>query len=316
MLSRVAERMYWFGRYCERIENTARLVSVYSNLTLDMPGLVKHIWSDLVAITGDTGPFYRKFKAGNERNVTRFMLTDRSNPGSLICSINAARENARTTREIMSAEAWEQINGLYHYVRSHGEDALKRNARHRFLSDVIRYCYQMTGLFFGNMNHGNAYSFIFMGRNLERADMATRIVDVGCINLLQEQAHIPDAYDHILWMNVLRSLGAYQMFRQNVKERVNGEDVVNFLIKDMYFPRSVNHCLGEVEHCFARLPGHEQPLREVRQTERIVNRIDIPALMQSGLHEFIDEIQIRFARIHTSVGKAWFGYGKSQSQSR
>lgn len=311
MLSRVAERMYWFGRYCERIENTARLVSVYSSLTLDMPALVKHIWGDLVEITGSTALFNEKFKEGNERNVTRFMLTDRSNPGSLICSINSARENARTAREILPAEAWEQINGLYHYVRTHGDDALKRNSRHQFLADVIRFCYQMTGLFFGNMSHGNAYSFIFMGRNLERADMATRIVDVGCINLLQEQANIPDTYDNVLWMNVLRSLGAYQMFRQHVKERVNGEDVVEFLIKDMNFPRSVNHCLGEIEHCFARLPAHELPLREVRQTERMVNRINTAALMQSGLHEFIDEIQVRFAGIHTSIGKAWFGYGKS-----
>lgn len=314
MLSRAAERMYWFGRYCERAENTARLLSVYSNLMLDMPGMVKHIWADLVAITGGTGPFYEKFKVGNERNVLRFMLNDQSNPGSLICSVNAARENARTTREIMPTEAWELINELYHYVRSSSDAALKQNTRHRFLTEVIRSCYQMTALFFGNMSHGNAYSFIFMGRNLERADMTTRIVDVGCINLLQEQANIPDAYDNLLWMNVLRSLGAYQMFRQHVKDRVNGEDVVDFLIKDMNFPRSVNHCLGEIEHCFARLPKHEQPLREVRLTERMLNRINTAALMQSGLHEFIDEIQINFAKIHSSVGKTWFGYGQTQRQ--
>lgn len=316
MLSRVAERMYWFGRYCERAENTARLISVYSNLMLDMPGVVKHIWADLIKITGSASQFQDKFKVGNERNVIRYMLTDRTNPGSLICSVNAARENARTTREIMPAEAWEQINEFYLYVRNHSDDALRQNTRHRFLSDVIGFCYEITGLFYGNMSHGNAYHFIRMGSNLERADMTTRILDVGCVNLLQEQPNIPDAYDNILWMNVLRSLGAYLMFRQHVKERVNGVDVVEFLIKDMQFPRSVNYCLGEMEHCFTRLPGHEQPMRVVRNTERSVNKIKTSTLMESGLHEFIDEIQIKFANIHNSIGKTWFGHRQSQSQSQ
>ena len=314
MLSRVAEKMYWYGRYFERAENTARLISVYSNVLLDMPGIVKHIWEDMIKITGSAGLYYEKFRHGNERNVIKFMLTDRSNPASLICSVSAARENARTTREIIPAEAWEKINEFYLYVRNSSDSALKQNTRHRFLNDVITHCYQMTGLLFGIMSHGNAYNFIRMGRNLERADMTTRIVDVGCINLLQEQADIPDAYDNILWMNVLRSLGAYQMYRQHIKDRVNGEDVVEFLIKDQQFPRSVSHCLAELENCFSKLPGHDQALRVVTQTQRMVNKIDAAALIHSGLHEFIDQLQIDFAEIHNCVGQTWFGYGQTQSQ--
>jgi uncharacterized alpha-E superfamily protein len=316
MLSRVAEKMYWYGRYFERAENTARLMRVYTNVLLDMPGGVKHIWEDLIKITGSSQLFYEKFKQGNERSVIKFMLTDRSNPASLLCSVSAARENARTTREIIPAEAWEKINEFFLYVRNNSDAALKQNTRHRFLSEVIDHCYQMTGLLFGNMSHGNAYHFIRMGRNLERADMTTRILDVGCINLLQEQANIPDAYDNILWMNVLKSLGAYQMYRQHVKDRVNGEAVVDYLIKDNQFPRSVRHCLIELENCFTKISGHEQPLREVIQTHRKVNKVDTAALMQAGLHEFIDELQIEFAEIHNAVGQTWFGHGKSQSQQQ
>ncbi len=316
MLSRVAEKMYWYGRYFERAENTARLIRVYSNVLMDMPGIVKHIWEDLIKITGSTDQFYEKFKQGSERNVIRFMLTDISNPASLICSVSAARENARTTREIIPAEAWEKINEFYHYVRNNSDAALKQNTRHQFLSEVITRCYQMTGLLFGNMSHGNPYNFIRMGRNLERADMTTRILDVGCINLLQEQANIPDAYDNILWMNVLKSLGAYQMYRQHVKDRVNGEDVVNFLIKDTQFPHSVRFCLDQLENCFIQSPDHEQPLHELMKAQRMVNKIDTAALIQSGLHEFIDELQIDFARIHNTVGQSWFGYGQGQIQSQ
>lgn len=318
MLSRVAEKMYWYGRYLERAENTARLISVYTNVLLDMPGIAQHIWEDLIKITGSKDLFYENFSDGNERNVIKFMLTDRSNPASLLCTVNAARENARTTREIIPSESWEKINEFYLYVRNNSDSAMKQNTRHKFLSDVITHCYQMTGLLFGNMSHSNAYNFIRIGRNLERADMTTRILDVGCINLLQKQANIPDAYDNVLWMNVLRSLGAYQMYRQHVKDRVNGKDVVDFLIKDQMFPRSVRHCLGELESCFTKLPGHDQPLREVTKTQRMVNKIDTAELIQSGpgLHEFIDEIQIDFADIHNGVGQTWFGYGQTQSQQQ
>lgn len=319
LLSRVAERMYWFGRYCERAENTARLVNVNANLLLDLPDMVKHIWADTVNISGGADLFYKKYTKADERNVIKFMLADLPNAGSIASSVKAARENARTTREIIPVEAWERINEFHLYVKRNADKALKREGRHKFLTDVIAYCNHITGLLFGSMSHGEPYNFIRIGRNLERADMTTRIVDVGCINLLQDQPDIPDAYDNSLWMAVLRSLGAYQMYRQNVPDRVNGEDVVDFLLKNREFPRSVFHCLGELEICFIGLPLHDQPLRSVTHTKRVVNEASINKLLEGGLHEFIDEIQIDFGDIHNSVAQTWFGraleHGQEQNQN-
>ncbi|NNE37928.1 MAG: alpha-E domain-containing protein [Gammaproteobacteria bacterium] len=316
MLSRVAERMYWFGRYCERVENTARLISVYSNLLLDLPLNIKNIWGDLIVITGCDDLFFEKFKNSNERNVIKFLLTDKDNPGSLICNINAARENARTTREIIPTESWEKINELYLYVQKNSQNALKQNARFKIIGEIISYCHQMTGLLFGTMSHGQAYNFIRIGRNLERADMTSRILDVGCVNLLQEQENIPDEFDDILWMNVLRSLSGFQMYRQHVQDRVNGEDVVNFLLKNQDFPRSVSNCLMVLERCMANLPDHDHPLREVTHSQRVIKKMDPPQLIESGLHEFIDEMQINFAQIHAIVGQTWFGHEISQQQEQ
>ena len=316
LLSRVAERMYWFGRYCERAENIARLVNVNANLLLDLPSMVKHIWGDTINLTGGADLFYKKYSKADERNAIKFMLADLSNPGSIASSVKFARENARTTREIIPVEAWERINEFHLYVKKNVDKALKREGRHKFLTEVINYCNQMTGLLFGCMSHGEPYNFIRIGRNLERADMTTRIVDVGCINLIQEQPDIPDAYDNTLWMTVLRSLSAYQMYRQNVPDRVNGEDVVDFLLKDGHFPRSVYHCLGELEYCFLELPLHDHPLRSVTHTKRVVNEASISKLLDSGLHEFIDEIQIDFGEIHSNVAQAWFGLGMEQSQEQ
>ena len=314
MLSRVAERMYWFGRYSERIENTARLLSVYSNVLLDLPVGIKKLWEDLINITGNKESFNKIYKRPTERNVVKYMLTDKTNPASLVCAVSNARENARTTREIIPTEAWEKINELYLYVQKNGDKALKQSSRHKILNNIITYCNQTTGLLSGFMSHGIPYNFIQIGMNLERADMTTRIVDVGCVNLLEEQDHIPDAYDDILWMNVLRSLSAFQMYRQHVQDRVNGTDVVNFLIKDPDFPRSVIHCLEEIEDCFKKLPEHDRMLREITHTQRVIGNMDTRVLIKSGLHEFIDEIQIHFADLHSMLGETWFGHSTSQTQ--
>lgn len=309
MLSRVAERMYWFGRFNERAENTARMVSVNANLLLDLPKMMKHVWADLVNISGGYEQFYKRFTRADERNVIKFILADASNPASLVCTVKAARENARTTREIIPAEAWEKINEFHLYVKKNVEKALKKEGRHRFLNDVMMYCQQMTGLLFGNMSHGEAYNFIRIGMNIERSDMTTRIVDVGCMNLMQERAEIPDAYDNILWMNVLRSLSAYQMHRQNVLDRITGRDVVEFLLKDDEFPRSVGHCMSELEYCFSKLPHNDLPLRSITHLSRIINETDLDKLMASNrLHAFIDDIQIDLGNIHSQVEQTWFGY--------
>lgn len=308
MLSRVAERMYWFGRLIERAENTIRLINVNANLILDLPRMRNQIWTSLIDITGSNTLFYKKLTRTDERNVIRFMLTDEDNPGSLISTVKLARENGRVTREILPSEAWERINEFYLYVRKNADKSLKRDGRFKFLNDVTRFCSQITGQLFDGMSHGHAYSFVRLGINVERADMGTRIVDVGCLNLLRKSETVPEVFNDLLWMNVLRSLSAYQTYRQHVKDRVNGEDVVDFLLRDRDFPRSINHCLYEINKCFTRLPENDIPLRGITQTQRLVHETDTSKLLDSGLHEYIDEIQIELGNLHTLIAQTWFGH--------
>ena len=308
MLSRVAERMYWFGRQVERAENTIRLINVNANLILDLPRVSNQIWAGLIDITGSNLLFYKKYTRADERNVIRFLLTDKSNPGSLVSTVKMAREDGRVTREILPSEAWERINEFYLYVNRNAEKSLKRDGRFKFLNEVTRYCSQITGQLFDGMSHSHAYSFVRLGINLERADMGTRIVDVGCLNLLRKNETTPGIFDDLLWVNVLRSLSAYQTYRQQVKDRVNGEDVVDFLLRDRDFPRSINHCLYEINKCFTRLPGDDAPLRAVTQTQRLVHETKIEGLLETGVHEFIDEIQIELGNLHTLIGQTWFGH--------
>ena len=306
MLSRVAERMYWFGRYLERVENTARLINVNTNLMLDLPK-VKFIWGSLISITGYEEQFARRFSIKDERNVIKFLLEDDS--CSIRKSVTMARENARTSREIMPNEAWEKINQLYLYLDKNIASGIRRGGRHNFLSDVMKQCYELTGYLAGNMSRNTAYNFIKIGRSLERADMTTRILDVGCLNLLNQDHPEIAEYENILWMNVLKSLTAYQMYRQHVQGRVNGEDVVNFMVKDQNFPRAVACCLREVHRCFEGLPKADLPIRSVTHTQRMINNNDLIALLNDAiLHTFIDETQLDLNEIHQQVSTTWFSH--------
>ena len=129
MLSRVAERIYWLARYLERAENTARLVSTYHFLLLDLPKGAQVGWRALPVITGGRAQFAERYPRADERNTLRFLLADAANPGSLANSVAWARENFRTSREELPGEAWERINELHLFVTEGVASALARGGR-------------------------------------------------------------------------------------------------------------------------------------------------------------------------------------------
>jgi len=309
VLSRVAEQLYWFGRHVERAENTARLVNVNANLIMDLPRPFKRIWANMIGITGSDDLFYGSYGKADEKSVLQFMLTDEDNPSSMARCVRMARENARSSREILPVEAWETINEFYLYVKNNPASGMRPGARHKYLNSVIRYSRQITGMLFSGMSHGSAYSFVRIGRNLERADMSTRIIDVGCVNLVPAGDESATAYAELLWLNILNSLGSYQIYRQHVKVRPNGEDVVDFLFKFVDAPRSVLHCLEEIHARMVRLPGNGSPLQILAGVRDMVRDAETINMMeQGGLHEFIDEIQLGLSNIHAQVERAWFRY--------
>ena len=310
MLSRVAERIYWQARYLERAENTARPLGVFSTLLLDLPPGTKLSWRSLVEITGTDRAFDEKYKQASERNVMRFLLLDSAS--SLLNTLENTRENARTTREIMPLEAFEQINDLFHYAKDNAADSISRGSRHKFLEEIISNCHEISGLMAGSMSRGAAYSFVRLGRSLERADMATRIVDVGSGNLLPDigspakQSESNEPYENTLWMSILRSLTAYQMYRQHVKHRVNGEDVVRFLLQDDDFPRSATHALTTITKVLKHLPKNSKSTTQVTKTLGMIERGDISKLLDAGLFQYLDDLQVEIAKIHTSIVDTWF----------
>ncbi|MGM0552429.1 MAG: alpha-E domain-containing protein [Pseudomonadota bacterium] len=307
MLSRVAERVYWMARYVERAENTARMVTAFHLLALDMPKSVQLSWKGLVEVTGNDAVFDNHYQRDDERNCVKFLLADADNPSSVLNSLRAARENVRTTRDLVPSEAWEVMNELYLSARDHIDQGIGKRGRFEFLSDVIQRCQTLTGLLAGTMSHDAAYDFIRLGRNLERADMATRQVDVGALKLLKKGGEDPEPYEGLLWTSILRSESGFQMYRQHVKRRINGVDVVRFLLQNDAFPRSVTHALTQVQDALEKLPRNELPLRLALQARRHAMNANVEELTaEDGLHAFIDQLQQDIADIHGANAEAWF----------
>ena len=244
MLSSVAERVYWLGRYLERVENAARLINVYSTMLLDLPSGSHIGWSLLIDITGANEDYQRAHQSVDEKQVVKFLLAEGRNPASVINCVSMMRENARTTREIIPSEAWELINNLYLTLREDFSRTISRRLRQQALETAIGDCQRIFGVLTGCMNHDTAFAFIQLGRKIERADMTSRIVDVGSISMLPaysrttKQKRFLEPHENIVWMNVLRCVSGYQAYRQRTQSQVKGEDVVKFLLQDQAFPRA------------------------------------------------------------------------------
>ena len=310
MLSRVAENLYWMGRYLERGENTARFINSMTQVRLDLPRSASFGWDVLLKVAGLDHLYAERYpeqRVIDEDTVIPFLIEEAENPSSILASIHNARENARTVREVLPMELWERINSLYLYIRDNADRArIGRGPRSDLLQGVIGRRESIIGLLTGSMSENAAYQFIKLGRNLERADMTTRIIDVNSAVRLPKDPALAAVTTERMWLCSLNALSALQMYRQHVSVHVRGNDVVNFLLKDPHFPRTVLHCLAEVEGCLSVLPEHKGAMKLVRQTWRRVEGMQLNDLKPTVLHEYLDQIQTDLGAVHRAVAKQYF----------
>lgn len=307
MLSRVAANLYWMARYLERSENTARLINTTTKLLLDLPPGASFGWDILLKVAGLDRLFSERYAEANEANIMRFLIVDECNPSSIASCVRHARENTRTFREVLPTEIWERVNKLYLYVQKNAERAVSGRAqRYEVLDAVIENRQSIVGLLMGSMSHDLAYQFIKLGRNLERADMTTRIIDVNSAVLTPGGNVLPTPIQERLWMSVLTALSAYQMYRRHVGVHVVPDKVVNWMLTNPDFPRTVVHCLAEIESCLAALPNYGPPMQAVRRAWRRVAGMKVAGLTPVVLHEYLDQIQSDLAAIHEKVAEQYF----------
>jgi len=309
MLSRVASSIYWMSRYLERAENVARFVAVNAHLMLDMglaPGAAQ--WKPLVTTSGDDADFAKRYKEASEKNVLHFLTFDEKNPNSIFSCICSARENARTVREVISSEMWEQLNALYHLVLEHSRKRRIANLQ-EFYVQIRSHSHLFAGLSENTMSHGEGWHFARMGRMLERADKTARILDVKYFLLLPDPDYVDSPYDAIEWGAVLKSANAFEMYRKHFHS-INYKNVADFLIFDADFPRSMTHCVhtasDSLRAILQELKIKVQAEDEMAKLCKTLASTSIETVLGNGLHEFIDIFQFNLNVVDQAIYGSFF----------
>jgi uncharacterized alpha-E superfamily protein len=312
MLSRVAESIYWMCRYVERAENVARFIEVNLQLMLDDPSGEGQQWLPLVNTTGDHLEFEKRVGKATPENVIHFLTFDAQNPNSILSCVRAARENARTVREIISSEMWLQLNKFYLMVTDAAENMVGALANpNDFFTEVRNANHLFNGISAATMTHGEPWHYFHMGRMLERADKTSRILDVKYFILLRSAQDIGTPFDDIQWAAVLRSASAFEMYRKR-HGRISPRAIVEFLLLDREFPRSVNFSLTAARDSLHAVSG--TPLGTFRYpAEKLLGQLcselcyaSVEEIVKDGLHEYLDDLQTKMNQVGAGIHETFF----------
>ncbi|TCV90658.1 alpha-E domain-containing protein [Sulfurirhabdus autotrophica] len=311
MLSRVANSIYWMSRYLERAENVARFIEVNLNLSLDMPSEFGEQWAPLVNITGDHAEFSKRYSEPTRENVMHFLTFDRENPNSIFSCVRNARENARSVREIISSEMWEQANRFYLLVKDAATNKAVTKNPHDFYTAVKMASHLFDGITEATMSHGEAWHFLQVGELLERADKTSRILDVKYFILLPDVSSLGTTIDNIQWAALLKSASALEMYRKHFKQ-INPSKVADFLILNREFPRSVHSCLDRTADSLHAITGSPLDAFSNKAEQRLgrllgeLNYTQIDEIITGGLHDFLDGLQTRLNQIDDGIFETFF----------
>jgi uncharacterized alpha-E superfamily protein len=310
MLSRVADSLYWINRYVERAENISRFVEVSEAMALDCPPGSAEPWLPLIDASGDRELFDTLYPAGGPDQVVEFLVRAEANPSSIVNCIAYARENARQIRDVITTEMWEQINGLYWSLLDN--EHFWRQPPQEQLREIRRGCQLFYGVTDATLSRDLSWQFSRLGRLIERADKSTRILDVKYFLLLPSPEEVGGVLDELQWISLLRSAGAYQMFRQAQLGVITPRAVAAFLLLDPVFPRSVRYCLERIHETLQVVGGRSVPgapdelecLSGLTLARWSYTQID--ELVSCGLHEAIDALQRDLNTLHGLIHERYF----------
>jgi uncharacterized alpha-E superfamily protein len=324
MLSRVADAIYWMQRYIERAENVARFIDVNLHLMLDSPTGTSAQWMPLVDTAGDRQLFQEHYGAPTRENVITFLTFNTRNPNAILSCLRAARDNARSIREIISTEMWEQVNTFYLMVREATAAQRVAEEPHAFFTALKMASHLFLGITDVTMSHNEAWHFGHVGCLIERADKTSRILDVKYFLLLPSVADVGTSVDDIQWAAVLKSASALEMYRKRFGG-LRPERVADFLLLDREFPRAIHYCLVQAEaslHTISGAPSGTFQNPAEQRLGRLRAELDyaqIEEILARGLHEFLDTFQTQLNHVGQAMATTFFGQslvGETMAQSQ
>ena len=307
MLSRTADHLYWMSRYIERAENTARLLDIAYQTSLQPQSAdeSEQTWRSLISISELNSLFGGKYSVINGRHVMEFMVADESNLSSIYNCLRAARENARAVRGSLTTEVWETMNQTWlEFRRLLREGQLTRDPSQFF--EWVKYRSHLSrGVTVGTMLQDEAFHFIRIGSFLERADNTARLLDVKFYRQEQTQGEHDAARDFYYWSAVLRSVSGFEIYRKVYSNVIQPDKVAELLILRPDMPRSLSHCLTRMLANLKRVanPQSGETLRRAGRLEAKLAFGSIDEILTEGLHPFLDGFLAEVADLGDRISK-------------
>jgi len=302
MLSRSAKHLYWFARYIERTENIARMLDVNLELILDFPSDNSLSWKPLID-TLDMNDIYEiKYKKYNEENVLKFIFEGTKNLSSISNCMEIANYNIETVRDDLPKSTTISLNDLNDHIAEKISNVHKRH-RLTYITKIISLTQNIFGSINDNLSRGYEYEFIRLGRFVERIDMITRIIDCLCVSKSNKQTH---DFSTMEWISMLSILSAHDAFRKISRGEVNREEVINFLLKNDSFPRSITRCIKVIENCLNNLPRNLIALDKLKIIKSKYSNTNFEKLDDISLHLFLDKCQKDITIFDNKIEKTYF----------
>jgi uncharacterized alpha-E superfamily protein len=321
VISRVADHCFWFGRYVERAESTARTLGASMSLALDAELPPVQVWRPIVVVSGEESQFRDRIAGGDDdhaawgdgETVQGFMVWDDDNGVSLVRSIIGARWNARSIREVLSLEAWEALNELHLWIHDDGARALYAQHRDAFYRHARRGTQLVLGLLRSTMLHDEPLDFMWLGVLLERLSQTARMLDVHhhAFTTLPRRHELVET---ALWLSLLRALSGSEGFLRRAAGRISSEGVARFLVSEDAFPRSIAYCVHSAYDrlCDIRPPDrHELPggqsLERLRILDTWVAARQKEPLAGAAVHDLLTHVVDEVHEICGTLGKELLG---------
>jgi uncharacterized alpha-E superfamily protein len=296
MLSRIAESLFWIGRYIERSDGTARILDVHLQLLLEDPWIEEDIaCRSLLSVMGTDAPDGTSL---TRQNVLDLLAIDRNQPASIAYSLNAARENARRAREIVSTELWEVLNT----TRARMPRRVPGDKVHEFFGWVRERSALAIGIIESATSRDEAWSFFTLGRSLERADMTARLLATRALT----EASGPS------WTTILRSCGAYEAYLRTYRGVPSARNAAEFLLLDRLFPRSILFSVSRAEDCLRELEPRSGRVGVSDQAQRLLGQIrselEYRAIAETleDLPRHMDGVQLATSAASEAIRRRYF----------
>ena len=305
MLSRIAEALYWIGRYTERAEDTARLLDVAHRASLERSGGDDASGREsIAAILG--GP-----PRGHKEVLSSYSL-DREAPESIAACVRSARESARTVREAITSEMWEALNTWHLAVAATGANDLEGGGAHRFFSTMKEKAFLFVGTGDGTMLREEGWEWLTIGRYVERVVFTCRIIGVRSGLLMIPAGVRASAGETHAWTVLLRSVSAYEAYRKTYRTAVEPRRVAEFLLMDPDFPRSGLYAARHIEACVASVTSAfpDSPAR--RHAGRLRAELEfrqVGEVLAEGLAPFVARLVEVCDDIHTALAEQCLARG-------